>query len=130
MAVGREVARAAQARDPDRIQYEIVGVWIEQWSGGVEIARTRRHLRHEEFGVAGAVDVAAAAAHTGLPCHATENAGRIEGQIAETDQVGLAARHFGPEHLARLVERVLVEFRFRRKRGLITIDRKRRDVSL
>jgi len=50
-AIGRERARAAQARDPDRIEHEIVGLRIEQRTGGVEISGARRHLRHEEFGV-------------------------------------------------------------------------------
>jgi len=69
--------------------------------------------------------MAGATAHAGLPRHPTENRRRAEGQIAEIDHIRLAAGNFRPEHFARLVERILVEFGFRRQGRLIAVDRKR-----
>ena len=65
-AIGREIARAAQARNPDRIEHAVVRLRIEQRTRGVEISRPCRHLRNEELGVAGAVDMAGFAADAGL----------------------------------------------------------------
>src|SRR6267378_4123741 len=81
--------------------------------------------------VARAVDMAGAATHAGLPRHAAENPRRTESQIAEIDQIGFAtAARFGAEYLARLIERILVEFGFRRQCGLIAVDRKSSGVSV
>src|SRR5580692_7313049 len=87
-------------------------------------------IRHEEFGVAGAVDMASFATHAGLARHLAENRWRTEGEIAETDLVGLAASDLGSEHLARLVERVLVEFGLCRQHCLVATDRKRHGMLL
>src|SRR5258706_5006160 len=130
MAIRSEIARAAQARDPDRIEHEVVGFRIEQRAGGVEIAGACRHLGDKQLGVAGAVDVAGLAADAGLSRNAAEDAGRTERQIAEIYHIRLGARGFRPEHFARPVERILVEFGFRRQRGLITVDRKGSGASV
>ena len=71
--IGREIARAAQARNPHRIEHVIVGLGIEEGAGRVEIAGTGRHARNEQLGVARAVDVAGAAADVGAPRDVAEN---------------------------------------------------------
>lgn len=73
MAIGGEIACAAQTRRRHRIEYAIVGLGVEQRTRRVEIAGPSREARDEQLGVAGAVDVTGAAAHAGLPRDAAED---------------------------------------------------------
>src|SRR5262249_28037470 len=72
MAVRREISRTAQAGDPHRIEHVVVGLWIEQWTCGVEGAGPCRHAGDEQLGIARAVDVAGAAADAGTAGDITE----------------------------------------------------------
>jgi hypothetical protein len=91
MAVRRQKARAAQTWDPDRVENAVECLWVEDQARGVEIARARRRPRNEQFWIGGAVDMASAAAHFGLPRLAAQNGRRVEGEIAEIAQVRFAA---------------------------------------
>src|SRR5207253_1139054 len=83
MAIGSQKASAAQARDRHRVEQTVVGLRIEQTAGGDEIARSGRQTRNVEFGIGGAVDMAAAATDAGLPGGATEDRRRTEGRIPQ-----------------------------------------------
>ncbi len=126
MAVGREIARAAQARDPHRIEHVIVGLGIEQRTAGVERAGAGRQAGNEQLGVVGAADVAGAAADAGAARDVAEDRWRVEGEVAEQDHIGGAvAAVFRAQDLVRHVDRVFVELAPRRQHRLIPVDRKR-----
>ena len=118
------------ARDSNGIEHLVVGLRIEQGAGGVEVARPGRHFGNEEFGVAGAVDVAGAATDARLPCRTAEDRRRAEKKIAEIGQIGfVAVQRLGVEDLVRTGQRVLVQFRAGGQHGLVAIDRKCGDPS-
>jgi len=69
--------------------------------------------------------MAGAAADARLPCHAAENRRGAEKKIAEIDQIGFVpVERLGVEDLAQIGQRILIQFRACRQRGLVAIDRK------
>ena len=130
MPVGREVARAPQARDAHRIEHVVVGLGIEEGTRGVERARAGRHAGNEQLGVARPGNVAGAAADAGTACDVAEDRWRVEGEVAERDHVGGAvAVVLRAQDLMRHVDRVFVELAAGRQHRLVPVDRKRVRVS-
>ncbi len=131
MSIGREIAHPAQARNPHRIEHEIIGLRIKKAARRVESPRPARHFRHEEFWIPGSIHMAGAATDVGLLRNIAEDRGRIESHVAKIDEVRLDAIHaFGMKNLARLLQRFLVEFGLRRQDRLIAIHRKRQSALL
>jgi hypothetical protein len=117
--VGRREADAAQARDVDRIEHEVVRDRIEMRAGGVDVAGPRRHAGNEEARIGVAVDVAGVAREPGRLGGRPQDRRRAERGVAELDEEGLpAAGDLRAQHLARLGRARRVEHRARRQRAL------------